>query len=304
MAMLLGACASSPRVAPAGATRADRPEASVQPAGTARRGAYYRDDGPGLGPPADLSAVPEPVPRPEPLHPRANRPYVVFEREYVPMTALSAYRERGTATWYGRRYHGQRTSSGEVYDMYRMTAAHPTLPIPSYARVTHLASGRSVVVRVNDRGPFLHGRLIDLSYVAAERLGYVNAGSAEVEVELITRFEAGAPVDQTARPALQTAQAPAPAVVPPVAATRTPSAGAPPGAHYLQLAAFASRESAEASRERLAREVDGLADRLLVRQEGAMYKVHAGPFAGRDEALAYAQRIREATGERPFPVSR
>ena len=176
--LLVGACASSPRGPAGSAGSGARAEPGTAAPGTARRGAYYRDDGPGTGPPPDLSAVVEPVPRPERLHSRANRPYVVFEREYVPMTALAPYRERGIATWYGRRYHGQRTSIGEVYDMYAMTAAHPTLPIPSYARVTHLASGRSVVVRVNDRGPFLHGRLSDLTYAAAARLGYATAGSA------------------------------------------------------------------------------------------------------------------------------
>ena len=98
------------------------------------------------------------------------------------MTSIAPYRARGVASWYGRRYHGQRTSIGEVYDMYGMSAAHPTLPLPSYARVTNLSNGRSVIVRVNDRGPFLNNRLIDLSYAAAYRLGYVDRGSATVEV--------------------------------------------------------------------------------------------------------------------------
>lgn len=277
-ALLLAACASAPRGTAPGA----RADAGAPAAAGARRGAYYRDDGPGTGPVPDLAAVPEPVPRAEPLHPRANRPYVVFEREYRPMTALAPYRERGVATWYGRRYHGQRTSSGEVYDMYAMTAAHPTLPIPSFVRVTHLGSGRSVVVRVNDRGPFLHGRLIDLSYVAADRLGYVGTGSAEVEVELITRFDGAAPEPS------------------PIASTATLTRGE----HFLQLAAFTSRESAEASRERLVRELAWLADRLVVREEGAMFKVHAGPYLAREEALAQAQRIREATGYQPFALTR
>lgn len=226
------------------------------------------------------------------------------------MTALAPYRERGVATWYGRRYHGQRTSSGEVYDMYAMTAAHPTLPIPSYARVTHLASGRSVVVRVNDRGPFLHGRLIDLSYVAADRLGYVGAGSAEVEVELITRFDRMA-LAEPARPDAPTLAAtpprpvPAPAPIARMVDSVASAPGSPPrGEHYLQLAAFATRESAEASRERLGREIDGLSGRLQVREEGAMFKVQAGPFAAREEALAQAQRIREATGHQAFPLTR
>ena len=125
------------------------------------------------------------MPRVEPLHKYANRPYTALGREYVPMTSLQPFRQRGIASWYGTRYHGQKTSSGELYDMYAMSAAHPTLPIPSYARVTNLANGRSVVVRINDRGPFRSARVIDLSYVAAHRLGFIQAGQAQVEVEAI-----------------------------------------------------------------------------------------------------------------------
>ena len=109
----------------------------------------------------------------------------MFGREYVPATSLRPYKERGIASWYGRKFHGEKTSIGETYDMYAMTAAHPTLPLPSYARVTSVATGKSVVVRVNDRGPFLHGRVIDLSYAAAYRIGIAQKGSGEVEVEAI-----------------------------------------------------------------------------------------------------------------------
>ncbi|MGD9946044.1 MAG: septal ring lytic transglycosylase RlpA family protein, partial [Burkholderiaceae bacterium] len=164
--------------------------APSRPGPTSSRGGYYMDVGPGDAPPPDLAAIPDAVPRHEPLLPRTARPYSVFGRQYTPMAQLAPYRERGMASWYGRRYHGQPTSSGERYDMYAMTAAHPTLPIPSYARVTHVGSGRSVIVRVNDRGPFLQNRIIDLSYTAAAKLGYIDAGSAEVEVELFTRFDA------------------------------------------------------------------------------------------------------------------
>jgi rare lipoprotein A len=152
---------------------------------SAKKGGYYKDDGPDANPPANLDRVPDAVPRPEPLSKSANRPYSALGRGYVPMTRLQPFRQTGVASWYGKRYHGQKTSSGEVYDMYRMTAAHPTLPIPSYARVTNVKNGKSVVVRINDRGPFRSGRIIDLSYVAAHKLGYVQAGEATVEVESI-----------------------------------------------------------------------------------------------------------------------
>ena len=159
-ALLLAACGSSP----------DRP------------GGYYLDDGPGARAP-DLAAIPDAMPRQEPLHRWANRPYMRFGKRYVPLTRIGAFQQRGIATWYGRRFHGKPTSSGEIYDMYKMTAAHPILPIPSYARVTNLANGRTVVVRVNDRGPFHKERVIDLSYAAAHKLGYVTQGSARVLVE-------------------------------------------------------------------------------------------------------------------------
>ncbi len=179
----LGACSTSK------GTRASSSGVDVGSSAGGTGGGYYLDDGPGRLSPADVAAIPDAVPRPEPVLLRTARPYMVFGRTYTPMNALAPYRERGMASWYGKRYHGKPTSSGEPYDMYAMTAAHPTLPIPSYVRVTRVATGRSVVVRVNDRGPFLQNRLIDLSYTAAAKLGFVEAGSAEVEVETITQFD-------------------------------------------------------------------------------------------------------------------
>src|SRR4029453_9292517 len=146
------------------------PKAPDEPAPTAPSTKYYKDDGPGDAPPANLELIPDATPRVEPLHRSANRPYTVLGRDYVPAVALRNYKERGIASWYGRKFHGQKTSIGETYDMYAMTAAHPTLPLPSYARVTNVATGKSIVVRVNDRGPFLHGRIIDLSYSPAHQL--------------------------------------------------------------------------------------------------------------------------------------
>jgi rare lipoprotein A len=150
-----------------------------------KKGGYYKDDGPPERSSASLAAVPDAQPRAEPLHRFANRPYEVFGKQYVPMTRVQPFRQRGLASWYGKRFHGQKTASGESYDMYAMSAAHPTLPIPSYARVTHLRSGKQVVVRINDRGPFHSGRVIDLSYAAATRIGLLDTGSAEVEVESV-----------------------------------------------------------------------------------------------------------------------
>jgi rare lipoprotein A len=150
-----------------------------------RPGGYYKNDGPGAKPPPNLASIPDAVPRSEALNRFANKPYQALGKNYVPFTSVRPYQERGVASWYGKQFHGQKTSSGELYDMYAMSAAHPLLPIPSYARVTNLANGRSVVVRINDRGPFHAGRVIDLSYVAAAKLGYIDRGQAEVEVRAI-----------------------------------------------------------------------------------------------------------------------
>jgi rare lipoprotein A len=137
-------------------------------------------------PPPDPHSVPDAVPRPEPRAALGNPPfYEVFGRRYVVLPSADGYVEQGIASWYGPDFHGRRTSMGEPYDMYAMTAAHPTLPLPAYARVTNLQNGRSVVVRVNDRGPFKKNRLIDLSYAAALRLDMVRDGTAVVEVRAV-----------------------------------------------------------------------------------------------------------------------
>jgi rare lipoprotein A len=143
-------------------------------------------DGPEARPPPDLERVPDAEPKLEPVRPGgANKPYDVAGQTYVPLVKDTGFTERGLASWYGRKFHGRRTASGEVYNMYAMTAAHKTLPIPSYARVRNPASGKEILVRVNDRGPFVKGRIVDLSYTAALKLGVLR-GLAIVEVERIT----------------------------------------------------------------------------------------------------------------------
>ena len=203
LAALLAGCGTRPPapVAPAAPEPAPAAARPAPPAATAKPpayvlkkgGGYYLDDGPGDNPPEDLEAVPDAQPRREPLHRFANRPYSVLGRDYEPLRPGAPYRATGVASWYGRKFHGQKTSTGETYDMYAMTAAHPTLSIPSYVRVTNPANGRSVVVRVNDRGPFLHNRVIDLSYAAAWKLGYVGSGSTQVIVESVVPGRDSAP---------------------------------------------------------------------------------------------------------------
>jgi len=157
-------------------------------AGCATRAPPGRD-GPPATPPADLAQRPDAEPRVEPIRVGGpNKPYEVLGRRYEPLTSDVPLQQSGGASWYGRKFHGRPTSSGELYDMYGMTAAHKTMPIPSYARVRNPANGREIVVRINDRGPFADGRIIDLSYAAALKLG-VLAGVAPVEVRRITHAE-------------------------------------------------------------------------------------------------------------------
>lgn len=151
----------------------------------ARPVGFYTDDAPDRPVPVNLETLPDAQPRVKPLHPTANEPYNVFGKEYVPFRSLSGHKRQGTASWYGRKFHGPRTVGGEIYDMFAMTAAHPTLPVPSYARVTNLENNRTVIVRINDRGPFHSGRIMDVSYAAAYRLGFADTALAAVEVESV-----------------------------------------------------------------------------------------------------------------------
>jgi rare lipoprotein A len=241
-----------------------------------RRGAYYKDDGPGDSPPPNLAAIPDAVPKTEPLHRFANRPYQVFGKDYVPVASAAPFRQSGIGSWYGRRFHGAPTSSGEPYDMYAMTAAHPTLPIPSYARVTNVANGRSVVVRINDRGPFHSDRIIDLSYAAAWKLGYAEAGSARVEVESVF-----------------------PGKTEPVQEARTEAQGV-----FLQLGAFSAREAAENFRVRVYRELAWLSEAIQVVASGAVFRLHLGPYRTQDEARSIADRIQSELNLQPMLVTR
>ncbi|MDB5852133.1 MAG: Endolytic peptidoglycan transglycosylase RlpA [Herminiimonas sp.] len=231
--LLLSACGSVPRATPpvadAGSAKSDaarngRPLPALPPAGSGR-GGYYLDDGPGDRPPDGLYDTPDADPKVEPLPQRINKPYVVFGKTYTPVTSLQQFTQRGHGSWYGKKFHGQKTSSGELYDMYKMTAAHPTLPIPSYARVTNLANGRQVIVRVNDRGPFHSSRIVDLSYTAALKLGYIGKGSAELQVDLllpdeIARINSGKVLAVSQAPA-QAVASPAPMPLPVQATTAT-----------------------------------------------------------------------------------
>jgi len=207
--------------------------------GSASGGGYYLDDGPGRAEPADVALIADAVPRDEPIRLANSRPYEVFGTRYVPMRSRAPYRETGVASWYGRRFHGKPTASGEPYDMYAMTAAHRTLPLPSYVRVTNLSNQRSVIVRVNDRGPFMKNRLIDLSWTAAKKLDFIEDGHARVLVELVLPGDGPAPQENIATaPVVAPAEGPAADVAP--AASMTTVASAPAAATATSAASGAA----------------------------------------------------------------
>ncbi len=305
------------------------PPAPVMPAkpGQARRGAYYQDDGPGDNPPPNLEATPDAIPVDEPpLRSATNRPYVVFGRTYVPLAGNGGFRQRGTGSWYGRKFHGQKTSSGEPYDMYAMTAAHPTLPLPSYVRVTNVANGRTVVVRVNDRGPFHSERIIDLSYTAALKLGYAALGSAPVEVERVRAGDVGPrnggalvaavpaspaaarPIGEAvpvaaASPAATRNQTPASAPIVAPATAVLPTSTQPDGV-YLQLGAFGAQEGAEEFRIKTYQQLPWLNETMYIVARDRLHRVQLGPFVDRAAAQTIADRIRESLQLKPVFVLR
>lgn len=229
-------------------------------------GAPSRDPSP--VPPVDPNGIADAVPRAEPLSKRGNMPtYEVFGKRYYTLSSAAGYQERGIASWYGPTFHGKLTSSGEVYDMHAMTAAHKSLPLPSYVQVTNLNNGRSAVVRVNDRGPFHDGRIIDLSFAAATKLGIVGPGTAQVEVRAIT--PAASP---TANPVRQ------------VSAQTDARV-------YLQVGAFGSRLNAEQMRARLANisaPVSISEDRA---ERGSLFRVRVGPVARLDDVQQLTGKI-------------
>jgi len=226
-------------------------------------------------PPADVARIPNAVPRAEPRSLHGNPPfYDALGRRYFVLPSADGYDERGVASWYGPTFHGGNTSSGEPYNMYGMTAAHKTLPLPSFARVTNLANGRSVVVRINDRGPFVANRIIDLSYTAAAKLDMLREGTAWVEVRTLTPGAAEAPAET------------------PAAAAQTPPPAAPAlPLLYVQTGAFA--DPANAGRQLGRLHAAGLARAFVMPPpEGSqLFRVRIGPVGSVAEYDALAARL-------------
>ena len=241
-------------------------------------------------PPVDVLSIPDAVPRAEPRSVRGNPPfYTVFGKRYYVLASSEGHVERGTASWYGPGFHAASTSMGEPYDMYAMTAAHKTLPLPAYAEVTNLRNGRKVIVRINDRGPFVGDRIIDLSYTAAARLDMLLQGTAPVEVRVITpRSGPGSAIPQPLP------VAPAVSAPPPVIVVNAPAAKVPESsAMYIQAGVFADHENARRRVEVLL--AAGLELASLDEMSGTrtLHRVRVGPFASVEEFDLNMKRLRE-----------
>ncbi len=317
LGLLLASCTSS---------RAPEP---VEPGGTLSGPANYsqphRDGAPWWD--VDVSRIPDAVPMPHNGKYKAS-PYSVMGKTYYPMSDARRYRAVGTASWYGTKFHGQATANGEAYDLYGMTAAHKTLPLPSYVRVTNLDNGKSVILRVNDRGPFYSDRIIDLSFAAAKKLGYAESGTARVQVEGIDPQEwwaqQGRPMPLVlAQPqqAVSVATPAQPAADSGTVETFTPPAeqhavasamepidskkNASPGVTglFLQVGAFANPDAAELLKDKLSQLASApvFINSVTLNQQ-TLHRVRLGPISTQDEALQLQNSIRLANLGQPTLV--
>lgn len=236
----------------------------------------------------DIASIPDVVPEPVNRTRAGNvSPYTVLGKTYTVLPTEEGYQERGVASWYGEKFHGHQTSNGEIFDMYKVSAAHKSLPIPSYLRVTNLDNNRSIVVRVNDRGPFHGDRIIDLSYAAALKLGYADRGTARVQLEAIV-------VNSDMGRRTLAANSRSNTVADPIA-----------GAKYLQVGAFSSLDTAR----ELSRELDTLTDRPVFirsinsRENGVLHRVRIGPIENDGEIQSLSRRVVAANLGRPYTVT-
>jgi rare lipoprotein A len=297
--VLLAGCASTSSTKPESPSAKSTP--INQPKESSNKGGYYLDDGPGDNTSIDIASIPDAQPRTEKPLVSTSKPYQALGQKYIPMKTYAPYTKQGVASWYGKRYHGRKTSSGEIYDMYGMSAAHTTLPIPSYVKVVNPANGHAVVVRVNDRGPFKHERLIDLSYAAAYKLGLVTQGSGLVVVTAIdTSPEAlkkaaktnVATVEQINSTANLTnansLQNTSNGLISESVSTKEIS----PSGYYVQAGAFKSEANGELLQKKiLSLDLAGNTAVTNVYNNG-LHRVRLGPFESKREADIHANKIR------------
>jgi rare lipoprotein A len=237
----------------------------------------------GAGKRIDTSVIPNATPKPEPITEAGNKsPYEVFGKTYWVLPNNKDYSKTGVASWYGTKFHGRLTSNGETYNMYGMTAAHKSLPIPSYAKVTNTENGRSIIVRINDRGPFHDDRLIDLSYVGAMKLGYADKGTATVLIEAI---------DTDPKPKVIAQPKPAP---------RLQVASTAASGNYLQVGAFTDMATAQ----QLQTKIRSLTNKpLVLLTQDKLHKLWIGPIADKIELLSIKTMLKKTANLSTFSVT-
>lgn len=271
--LMLVACSSSPTIKRS-------PSTPTKPAPT-KGGGYYGNDGPHANPPSDLDSIPDAVPKNESQYKYSTKPYIALGKKYTPLLSAQGYKKRGVASWYGKMFHGNKTANGEIYDMYSMTAAHTILPLPSYVRVTNVENGRSVIVRVNDRGPFKHSREIDLSYAAAYKLRLIEKGSGLVDVEAINpdRFSNK------------------PTTVAPAVVTNPTTDGKNSNLtlqHYIQAGAFGEESNAMRLQEKIQALNYEKSSQVKRVYNNGLYRLIIGPYNSRQDAEQAANNIKSS----------
>ena len=316
-ALTLGACVAGAFLLASCSSQTSQPttQASGSLSGPAQFNRPHRDGAPWWD--VDVSQIPDAIPMPH-YGPVKASPYVVFGKQYFPIQDARTYKAVGPASWYGTKFHGQATANGETYDLYGMTAAHKTLPLPSYVRVTNLENGKSVVLRVNDRGPFYSDRIIDLSFAAAKKLGYAEKGTAQVRVEGIDPHEWWAQQGRPVPMVLANGQ-PAKAVTPALtsAAQGVETYSPPPEQHaaavvpvqidakkndslaasglYLQVGAFANPDAAELLKSKLSQTTHvPVFISSVVRDQQILHRVRLGPVSNPGEAEQLQTSVRLA----------
>ncbi|QJI31208.1 septal ring lytic transglycosylase RlpA family protein [Pseudomonas sp. ADAK18] len=315
LSLLVASCSTSTSTSRAPAQKTGGAVVRAQPGLDINRA--HKDGAPWWD--VDVSRIPDATPT---LHTGAYKanPYTVLGKTYFPLQESKTYVQSGTASWYGTKFHGQNTANGEVYDLYGMSAAHKTLPLPSYVKVTNLDNNRTVILRVNDRGPFYSDRIIDLSYAAAKKLGYAETGTARVKVEGIDPQQYWAQRGKPAPLMLNEPQTPQPQIAQagkveqwtpppqqhaaPVVAVPQAAPGNAAGGQYLQVGAFANPDAAELLRSKLSGMVSApVFISSIVRNQQTLHRVRLGPIGSPGEIQQVQNSVRLANLGQPSVVS-
>ena len=251
----------------------------------------------------DIASVADAIPKVELITKAGNfSPYVVMGKIYRVLPSSVGYKERGVASWYGYKFHGRKTSNGDFYNMYGMTAAHKSLPIPSYVRVTNLENGLNVIVRVNDRGPFHEDRIIDLSFVAAKKLGYFSSGTADVEVEAIDPIEYQKKLDDESRSAGKNGRVESQRAIPSFAVKPTIKEGEVISDTFIQVAAFSSEAAANSLVDRLRNLIKHPINIHHYSEPQILFKVVIGPVKGKVQIKETTALLKKYEGIGKFLV--